>query len=472
MAARVAVLLLAVSLLIPLVASGPLESAADESEPPASTAADLLDTDRLPLAEEDNAAVIVEEPTRGEGESDDGLTEPVPVAEATPATGEPPVGASHEPAPLAPGPEPPIAAPSASPAPPARAVGPRVEGPQYGMNIFIWGSPATTARDLERLTEARFGWQKSLFEWRAIEPRKGVFDWAEAERVVEASNAAGLQVIARVDFPPRWARADGRNGPPNRYQDYADFVFALADHFKPGSPHGTISAIQLWNEPNLSREWGSGTIGPASAAEYVRLMCGAHRAAKRANPEVITISAGLAPTGVMDGTAAEDTAYLQWMYDSGARGCFDALGAHAPGFKAPPWISPQELASNTEWGGHASFGFRRVEQLREIMVRNGDAQKQVWIQEFGWTTDTVHPAYAWHRVSERDKGRYIVEAYRWAYFNWRPWIGVMSIWTMAAPDWTRNREEYWWSITNPDGSARPAYEALLQARLSGYLPSS
>lgn len=331
MAARVAVLLLAVSLLIPLVASGPLESAADESEPPASTAADLLDTDRLPLAEEDNTAVIVEEPTRGEGESDDGLTEPVPVAEATPATGEPPVGASHEPAPLAPGPEPPIAAPSASPAPPARAVGPRVEGPQYGMNIFIWGSPATTARDLERLTEARFGWQKSLFEWRAIEPRKGVFDWAEAERVVEASNAAGLQVIARVDFPPRWARADGRNGPPNRYQDYADFVFALADHFKPGSPHGTISAIQLWNEPNLSREWGSGTIGPASAAEYVRLMCGAHRAAKRANAEVITISAGLAPTGVMDGTAAEDTAYLQWMYDSGARGCFDALGAHAPG---------------------------------------------------------------------------------------------------------------------------------------------
>jgi len=31
---------------------------------------------------------------------------------------------------------------------------------------------------------------------------------------------------------------------------------------------------------------------------------------------------------------------------------------------------------------------------------------------------------------------------------------------LADPTWTTQQEQYWWSITNPDGSARPAYAAL------------
>ncbi|MBX5493043.1 MAG: hypothetical protein IRZ14_17975, partial [Chloroflexi bacterium] len=46
----------------------------------------------------------------------------------------------------------------------------------------------------------------------------------------------------------------------------------------------------------------------------------------------------------------------------------------------------------------------------------------------------------------------------------------MVLWNLAAPGWTRQNEEYWWSITNPDGSPRPAYQRLLDARRSGLLP--
>ena len=28
------------------------------------------------------------------------------------------------------------------------------------------------------------------------------------------------------------------------------------------------------------------------------------------------------------------------------------------------------------------------------------------------------------------------------------------------PDWTEQDEQYWWCITNPDGTPRPAFEAL------------
>jgi hypothetical protein len=339
------------------------------------------------------------------------------------------------------------------------------------MHLFIWDAPETSARDLQRVADLGFGWQKTLFQWRAIESQRGRYDWTEAERIVKASNRAGINVFARIDFQPVWARADqAHNGPPDRYEDFGNFVYALIDHFKPDSPNGTIAAIELWNEPNLWRDWGNQMIGPASAADYVRLLCSGHEAAKRANPQIITVTAGLTPTGTLSDEAADDTVFLQWMYDGGARPCFDALGAHGAGFKAPPWIGPEELASNPQWGGDASFGFRRVEQLRDVMVKNGDATKQVWLTEFGWSSDPVNPSYSWHRVTEEEKAQYVVEAFRWAYGNWRPWIGVMVLWNIPSPQWPTTREEYWWGIMNPDGTSRPAYDALLAARRSGYLP--
>jgi len=348
---------------------------------------------------------------------------------------------------------------------------PAVKGPEYGMNIFVWDFPQFIDRDLSKIASTGFGWQKSLFQWRRIEPRKGEFDWENAERLVKASNAAGIKVIARVDFQPDWTRADGADhGPPDRYEDFGDFIYALADHFRPDSPYGTIHAIELWNEPNLDRDWGGATINRHAAEDYVRLLCIGHEAAKRASRDIVTISAGLSPTGTSNGRAMDDTTYTQWMYDAGAKGCFDVLGVHGAGYKAPPWIGPQELGADTNWGGHPSFGFRRIEQLRDIMVRNGDGDRQVWLTEFGWSSDPIHQGYAWHRVTEEQKALYVVESYRWASLNWQPWVGVMVLWNLPSPDWTQDREEYWWAVANPDGTDRPAFEALAKARAVGYIP--
>ncbi len=345
----------------------------------------------------------------------------------------------------------------------------RARSPEYGMNIFIWGHPDTTQRDLQKLTDAKFGWQKTLFQWRLIEGAgKGIFDWSEADRVVKASNDAGVKIIARVDFQPSWARADGAsNGPPDNYQDYGDFIYALVNRYKTGSPYGHIDAIEVWNEPNLSREWGN---QKPDATQYVALLKTAYIAAKRADPSVTVISAGLSPTETWDNTATPDDIFLQQMYDAGAKNYFDVLGAHGAGYKAPPEMSPAQVAADPSYGGHRFFTFRRVEDLRAVMVKNGDAAKQIWLTEFGWTSDQVHPAYSWYAVTEQQKAQYIVDAYKWAADNWAPWIGVMTLWNLPDPSWTTDREEYWWSIANPDGTDRPAYTALKQARLSGYLP--
>jgi hypothetical protein len=356
----------------------------------------------------------------------------------------------------------PSAPPFATPAGPIT-----VSSPDYGMSTFIWGNPATTGRDLKLVTDAGFRWQKTLFQWRHIEGAcKGCFDWTEADRVVTTSASAGVQIIARLDFQPTWARADGAfNGPPDRYQDYADFVSAFVSRYRAGSSIGRVAAIEVWNEVNLDREWGGATIDKQQAADYVRLLSLAYSAAKAADPGVTVITAGLSPTGVTNGRAADDVQYLQWLYDAGLKGKYDVLGAH--GNVQAPEVEVA-LGSLTNFP-HASFYFRRVEQLRDVMVRNGDGDKRVWLLEFGWTADTIHPNYAWFAVSEDKKGANIVKALQYARQHWQPWIGVMTLWTLPDPSWTPEREEYWWAITNTDGSARAAYADLLHARRSGSL---
>jgi hypothetical protein len=344
---------------------------------------------------------------------------------------------------------------------------PPVPSPDYGLSMFLWGQLSTTSRDLQIARGANFGWQKTMFQWKDIEgPAKGVFDWSEADRVVKASAASGMKIIARIDRQPAWARKDGAsNGPPDNYQDYADFLSAFVSRYKHGSTIGSVDAIEVWNEVNLTREWGGQPINQQQASDYLRLLSLAYRAAHTADPNVVVISAGLSPTGVHNRDADDDAEYLQWLFSAGLKGGvnYDVLGAH--GNTQAPCVACDLNSLSTF--GDASFYFRRVEQLRAVQVKNGDGDRQIWLLEFGWTADQIHPNYAWFAVSEDQKANNIIQAFQYARLHWAPWIGVMTLWTLSDPTWTPQREEYWWAIDNPDGTPRAALNAVRTARLNG-----
>jgi hypothetical protein len=256
-------------------------------------------------------------------------------------------------------------------------------------------------------------------------------------------------MIARVDHQPEWARAGcSMQGPPENLEDFATFLQALATRYK-----GKIAAYQVWNEPNLAREWCDEAPDPE---QYAKMLQTAYKAIKAGDPNALVISAGLSPTGSPPPAAMPDDDYLGGSGD----GHFDLLGVHAPGYAAPPETSPEEAAASTAYGAERFFTFRRVEDLRAIQERHGDGDRQVAVLEMGWTSDPVNPAYAWHRVTEEQKADYLVRAYEYARDHWAPWIGLMSAIYIANPDWTEQDEQYWWSITNPDGTVRPAYNAL------------
>jgi hypothetical protein len=334
---------------------------------------------------------------------------------------------------------------------------------QYGASIFVLGYPETTDRDLDALKAAGLTWARITVPWRSIEDScNDCYRWDTLDAVVSAAQARGIKLIARIDHPPAWARTvPAENGPPDDPEDFADIVSAMVARY--GS--GGIAAIQVWNEPNLTREWGNAYIDAYQAYQYVHMLKRANEEAKEKDPNVTIISAGLSPTGNADGTAQPDDVYLQWMYDAGLARSADAIGMHGNASGLPP---EAELMSEPVRRNHPSFYFRRVEQLHDIMVANGDA-KQVWLLEFGYTSDQVNPDYSWFAIDEDTKAKYIVDAMKYAHGH-LPWIAQMTVWTFADPAWDSSREQYWWAITEPDGTPRPAYNAIQAARSNGTLP--
>ena len=110
------------------------------------------------------------------------------------------------------------------------------------------------------------------------------------DRVVDAINRAGLGIVARMDNQPEWARADGifpASGPPDDLEDWTDFLEDFVERYK-----GKIQAYEIWNEPNLTREWG----GPPNAVAYVDLLRASYQTIKKFDPQALVISAGLSPT--------------------------------------------------------------------------------------------------------------------------------------------------------------------------------
>lgn len=341
----------------------------------------------------------------------------------------------------------------------------------YGIQTFLWWNEVLRQADLERVRQMRFGYVKQIFGWNDVEPDPALPDnWQQADAVVDEVQYRQLKLIVRISKWPEWAVLKPSNDPadpPFDLKAFGTYCGRLAARYK-----GKIAGYQVWNEPNLSREWADRS---PNAAAYVKLLAACHKAIKAADPNAVVISSGLAPTNTYTPQVTPDEMFLTEMYRAGAAQYYDVLGVHAPGYKSPPDLSPDDPSlDHQRWQS-----FRHVEDMRAIMVANGDGAKQVAVLEFGWTTDTrdtvmdhgtaVPNDYRWFAVSEQKQAEYLVGAYRYAAQHWRPWIGLMLMIYLPDPNWTKDREEYWWAITEPGYAPRikPAFIDL--ANMAHYI---
>jgi hypothetical protein len=295
-------------------------------------------------------------------------------------------------------------------------------------------------RTLALVREMGAPWIVEYFPWGYIEPAKGQFDWKHADLVVDHAVNQGLTVIARLDFVPEWARPKDttfRYLDAEHYEDYGNFVYAFVEHFR-----GRVNYFIMWNEPNLSFEWGYRPVDPEAYTQLLKL---AYLRAKEANPECYVLNGGLAPTVAREGNewGLSDLIFLQKMYDAGAGEYFDIMAIHAYGYVFPPDDPPAENKIN----------FARVELIHDVMVRNGDGDKKIIITEAGWND---HPRWT-KAVRPYQRIIYTIQAYDMAQ-KW-DWCQALIIWSFRTPVPERNFRDYYTLVT-PEFILKPIYLEL------------
>jgi hypothetical protein len=302
--------------------------------------------------------------------------------------------------------------------------------------------PWKIRRTLEMVREMGSSWIVEFFPWAYYEPQRGEFQFGHADLVVDHARAQGLTVIARLGLVPEWARPHGEGQSTtfnyideSGYEAMGDFVYEFVQHFK-----GRVHAIVIWNEPNLTFEWGFRLVDPAGYADLLRAI---YPRAKQADPNIVVLAGALAPTLEPDGspTGMNDLTYLQRMYDAGAAPYFDALAVHSYGVQSPADEPPAPNRLN----------FRRVELVREVMVRNGDAAKPVYVTEAGWNDSP-----RWNQsVRPVQRIEYTLAAYRWAEEHW-PWCKVVAMWAFRYPTAMNNYHDNY-TFVGVDFQPRPIY---------------
>jgi hypothetical protein len=327
----------------------------------------------------------------------------------------------------------------------------------FGANFFLQyeAEPWKVDKTLQMAREAGLGWAKQHFPWEDLELRKGRYwddrlnksTWEKYDRIVDTAHKHGIEIIARLDRPPPWARRDNSvpEAPPDNVEDYGDFVAAVVEHYK-----GRIRYYQLWNEPNIYPEWGNRAVDPIA---YTRLLKVGYQRAKAVDPNVRILSAPLAQTLEPGGRNMSELLFLDAMYQAGAKDSFDILFANGYGFDRSPDDPPDPNVLN----------FQRVQLVRQIMERNDDAAKPVWFNELGWNAAPDNfPAdrLIWKRVSEPQQAEWVVQAIQKSRAAW-DWTGVFCVWYFRqAGQIPPERADYYFRMVDVGFTPRPVYNQI------------
>lgn len=345
-------------------------------------------------------------------------------------------------------------------------------------------------RSLGSIQRLGVKWLKVQISWKQLQPNgpdEISEDFRRLEIYLEEAYNAGLDILISVAKAPAWARSNqNEDGPPDDPLMLVRFIRLMLQEF------GTsLDAIEVWNEPNLLREWQG---QPLDGQSYMRYFVPARDAinqyaeamktdpkAPRTTPLYI-ITAGLAPTGDNPaGGSRNDRSYLQEMYTAGLATYPDVfVGIHPYGWGNPPDATCCHIPNPPGWDDDPHFFFmNNVNDFRQIMVDNGHAGNKLFVTEFGyatWDSFPGEPPQPWMAYNDRwAQGNYTIRAYQIT--QSLDFIGPMILWNLnvASKGTINNRDEQAaysitfpgnacvFNIDSPDPTERPVYWMIYDA---------
>lgn len=207
------------------------------------------------------------------------------------------------------------------------------------------------------------------YYWNDIEPADGNWQFAVYDDLVKRATNAGIPLLGILGYSMKRvsvAAADLQGDPwaisfcpPDDIGQFATFAGMVAARYP------EVHYWEVWNEPNAAYFWRPSP----DPARYVQLLKLSYDAIKSANPKAVVALGGLSPgAGAGQLNTTEAASFLESVYQDGGKKYFDAVGFHPYNGGVPP----------------DSYLAGYVNSVRDVMTRNQDGSKPVWITEIGW----------------------------------------------------------------------------------------
>ena len=306
---------------------------------------------------------------------------------------------------------------------------------EYGGHV----TSASSGRAIGAMQQAGMNWMKVQIRYS---PGAGI---DEAASEISAAQAAGFKILlGTVGSPQELAFAGD-----DYVRGYAEWLGAVAG-LNP-------QAIEVWNEPNIDREWPRNQI---SGASYAGMLQQAYNAIKSRNAGVMVISGAPAPTGAeaaFPGQVVNDDRFLRELVGAGGLQYLDCVGMHYNEGIVPPTVISGDPRDN--------YYTRYYQTMVETYWNIIGGQKPICITELGYLTSEGYPSlpdfFAWaSNVTLAQHAAWLADAAALSSQSNR--IRLMIVWNVDFTSYGSDPQGGY-AMVRPDGSC-PACDKMAAAR--------
>jgi hypothetical protein len=335
-------------------------------------------------------------------------------------------------------------------------------GEKAGINpgsAILWETPANQQRMIQAVAATGARWISVDVDWNSIQNGgPSSFWWDATDRVVLAARSAGLKVMGGLAYSPGWARpascpAGTDKCLPASPEYFADFARAATQRYGSTSSianlRGSISAWQIWNEPN-HYPFVQPTV---DVAAYTTLLKRAYVEIKDVDPAATVLAGATAPAP--DDPSGRDMApvtFLRGIYRHGGKGFFDAFAHH-------PYSYPCNPLVNASWNA-----FTQTRYLHDLMAQNGDAAKKVWGTEAGAPTGSDVGACSsgpsGRSVTEATQSQFVADYFKGWYTDYASFTGPLFWFQIRDNGTNRHAVDDNLGLLHRDFSQKPAYRTF------------
>jgi hypothetical protein len=327
-------------------------------------------------------------------------------------------------------------------------VAPSAHAASSGVNVS--GVPNTQSVDDVIASGSQYA--RFYVLWSDMEATRGTFDnllLSAYQDQFGRLRAAGVKPVVVVMGAPTWANGSSdRLVPPLHPAEFGTFIGTLAAKLR-----GKVAAYEVWNEPDAAAFWHAAL----DAGQYTALLKASYPAVKAADPAAMVIAGP---------TTGNDYAWIDGLYQAGAKGSFDAVAVHTD--TACLDRGPDFFYRDAGKIGQFSFlGYRTV---HDVMAANGDGDTPIWMTELGWSSTNKTCArghWAGKKpagVGEANQAVYVKQAYHCLaadpYVQVALWFNLQDI---SATDDELNR----YGLLRADRSQKPSWAAFRDVSVNG-----